>query len=87
MEQQLASDMANLDDVKMMDETMSDFDFVFKESDTVVQNNAKAKQINKLVSRMGHIDEASSSSQEMSREHKTDKNGNFRYFDSESEED
>jgi hypothetical protein len=36
---------------------------------------------------MGHIDEASSSSQEMSREHKTDKNGNFRYFDSESEEE
>jgi len=36
---------------------------------------------------MGHIDEASSSSQEMSREHKTDKNGNFRYFESESEEE
>lgn len=78
--------MANLDDIKMMDESMTDFDFVFKDADTK-QKTAQAKQINKLVSRMGHIDEASSSSQEMSREHKTDKNGNFRYFDSESDED
>lgn len=36
---------------------------------------------------MGHIDEASSSSQEMSREHKTDKNGNFRYFDDSESDD
>lgn len=32
--------MGNLDDIKMMDETMSDFDFVFKESDKVEQSKA-----------------------------------------------
>jgi len=56
------SDMANLDDIKMIDESMTDFDFVFKEDDTKVQKAAKNKQINKIVSKMGHIDEASSSS-------------------------
>lgn len=87
LEQQLVADMANLDDIKMIDESMSDFDFDFKEADTKKKQAAQTKQINKLVSKMGHIDEASSSSQEMSREHKTDKNGNFRYFDSESDEE
>jgi hypothetical protein len=28
------ADMANLDDIKMIDESMSDFDFDFKEADT-----------------------------------------------------
>jgi hypothetical protein len=34
LEQQLVSDMANLDDIKMIDESMTDFDFDFKEADT-----------------------------------------------------
>jgi hypothetical protein len=37
------SDMANLDDIKMIDESMSDFDFVFKEDDNKVQTAAKKK--------------------------------------------
>ena len=40
LEQQLVAEMGNLDDIKMMDETMSDFDFVFKESEKVEQSKA-----------------------------------------------